>query len=75
MMSKPGTTLSHEWMKGDTNMPLWPYSVSGYSSWKSRSMSEIREALADKVSHQAAVLQENFQTGSEREDVKKLATV
>jgi hypothetical protein len=58
-------------METDFNMPLWPYSLSGWNSWKSRSVAEIRQALAGKVSHQAAALHEGNFISGEREERKK----
>lgn len=45
-----------EWMMVDNNMPLWPYSTSGWNVWRNKTTSEIRAALANKVEHQSAVL-------------------
>jgi hypothetical protein len=57
-------------MATEANKPLWPYSVSGYDSWKSRSVAEIRQALAGKVSHQANVVREEIFKSGEREEKK-----
>ena len=75
MTSRPGATLSEEWIQTDSNKPLWPYSNSGYNSWKSRSVEEIRVALSNKVSHQAAGLQERLLKSSVRVDSKKFGAV
>ncbi|KAF8250434.1 UPF0187-domain-containing protein [Wilcoxina mikolae CBS 423.85] len=70
MTSRPGYTNPKEWMATESNKPLWPYSVSGYNSWKSRSVEEIRQALAGKVSHQANVVRDEMFRSGEREEKK-----
>ena len=71
LTSRPGLRPANQWMGTDDNQPLWPYSVSGWGSWKSRSIAEIREALANKVTHQAAVLHDGGLKSGERERSKE----
>lgn len=40
------------WVKNENNMPLSPYSIGGYDSWKNKSVKDIRNALARKMHHQ-----------------------
>ena len=75
MTARPAHTSPKEWIATDVNKPLWPYSVSSYNSWRSRSVAEIRAALAGKVSHQAATVREEPLTSSERDERGKLDTV
>ena len=75
MTACPAHTPPNEWIATDVNKPLWPYSVSSYNSWRSRSVAEIRAALAGKVSYQAATLREEAITSSERDEKSKLDTV
>ena len=34
------------------NLPLWPYSLTGYPAWKERDISEIRQSARGRVGHQ-----------------------
>jgi len=70
LTARPAKVQVDKWMRVDDNQPLWPYSLSGYNSWESRGIDEIRAALADKVHHQAAVVQEGRFRSGEREDKK-----
>ncbi|KAI5818836.1 Bestrophin, RFP-TM, chloride channel-domain-containing protein [Pyronema omphalodes] len=67
MTSRPGISKSKQWIESDLNKPLWPYSVSCYSSWRNRSVEEIRNALKGKVGHQATVIKEQIDASAERE--------
>lgn len=54
LVSKP-PPKPEDWIEQDDNLPLWPYSLSGHNSWKSRSVGDIRKALAGKLDHQAII--------------------
>ena len=75
MTARPPHTPPKEWIASDSNKPLWPYSVSGYNSWRSRSVAEIRAALAGKVSYQATVAREEQFTSSKRDEEGTFDTV
>jgi len=70
LTASPASTQVDKWMLVDDNQPLWPYSLSGFNSWKSRGIDEIRQALSDKVRHQADVVQEGRFKSGERVDKK-----
>lgn len=71
LTSRPATTGGEAWGRCEFNRPMWPYSNTGYEGWRSRSLEEIREALRNKVDHQAeavadAAWQTNMRVEKER---------
>lgn len=56
LVSRPPPKLA-EWMMAGENRPLGHYSTGGWDSWKSRSVDDIRRALALKVDHQLDLLE------------------
>ena len=52
--SQPAPT-THEFMRRDGNMPIWPLSQKNYESWAGRSKQDIRDALMTKTKADMAV--------------------
>lgn len=55
LTSKP-PPKARDFMSSDANMPLWPYSLSGFNCWKSRTLEEIRTAAKGRVDHQSVAI-------------------
>lgn len=61
---------SKEWVMKGENLPLWPYSMSGWDHWNDKSISQIREALENKIAHQSATMPSKPDSSERTEDAQ-----
>lgn len=53
LTSRPACT-AESFLQTSKNMPLWPYSLAGYTAWAHKSREEIMEAAKGRVGHSVA---------------------